>query len=283
MQHLPEKRRQLKEILEGLGSVLVCFSGGVDSAYLLSEAIDCLGPARAVAFTAVSPSLAASEKAAAERIAGELGARLVLHGTHELDDARYARNPLNRCYFCKRTVFTQAWEIARREGLSAVVDGFNRDDRSDHTPGHAAALERGVRSPLDEAGFTKAEIRQAAREKGLSVWNKPALACLASRFPYGTAITRARLEQVARCEAFLRACGFRVVRVRYHGDLARIEVGLDELHRFESPDLRATVQRAFEAQGFRRVEVDPRGYRRGALNTAHRQRPGSLGCKPPAV
>ena len=273
---LTAKCAALRGILEDLGRVLVCFSGGVDSAYLLAESVRTLGPERAVGFTAISPSLAPSEREAVRRIAAEVGARVILSGTDELDDARYARNPPNRCYFCKSTVFDAAWRVARAEGLSAVVDGFNRDDRADHTPGHAAGVERGVRSPLDEAGMTKADIRAAARILGLSVWDKPALACLSSRFPYGTGITRARLEQVAACEAYLREKGFRIVRVRYFGPLARIEVGPEEVPRLQAPRLLEEVTRVFQRHGFRHVEVDPRGYRRGALNESHARAPTRL-------
>ena len=254
-------RRQLAD----LDRVVVCFSGGVDSGYLLAEAVGVLG-SRAVALTAVSPSLAPEEGAAARRLAEQLGARHLLVDTAEVDDPRYAANPVNRCYFCKVEVYGRAVrEAARLEGHH-VVDGFNVDDRGDHRPGRQAAKEHDVRSPLDDAGFTKADIREAARRLGLPVWNKPALACLSSRFPYGTAITPARLTQVAVCERVLREHGFTVCRVRYFDERARIEVAPEEVARFRNAALLADVTARFRAAGFREVEVDPAGYRQGALN-----------------
>ena len=255
----------LRDLLSGMGRVAVCFSGGVDSSYLLAEAVRVLGE-DAVAVTAVSPSLAPAEGADAERLARGLGARHLLVESHELDDPRYAANPVNRCYFCKTEMYGRAVEHARRLGIPQVLDGFNVDDRGDARPGRKAARELGVRSPLDELGFTKADIREAARLIGLPVWDKPALACLSSRFPYGTEITPERLSQVARCESVLRDLGFRVFRVRYHGALARIEVGQDELSRLKTAGVRDEVERRFREAGFARVEVDPAGYRRGSMN-----------------
>ncbi len=253
--------------------VLVCFSGGVDSSYLLAEAVAVLGGG-AVAFTAVSPSLAAEEGADARRLAERLGARHLLVETHELDDPRYAANPVNRCYFCKTGMYGAAGEQARQLGIPYVLDGFNADDRGDHRPGRKAAREYGVRSPLDELGFTKPDIREAARRIGLPVWDKPALACLSSRFPYGIEITPERLAQVARCERVLRELGFRVYRVRYHEAVARIEVAAEELPRLVSSEIREEVVRRFRAAGFQQVVVDPQGYRTGSLNEAPRQAPG---------
>ncbi len=246
---------------------MVCFSGGVDSGYLLAEAASVLGD-RATALTAVSPSLAPEERAGAEDIARHLGVRHVLVETHELDDARYASNPVNRCYFCKVEVYSVAVAEAARLGAAHVLDGFNADDRGDHRPGRRAARERGVRSPLDEAGFGKADVREAARRLGLPVWDKPALACLSSRFPYGTAITPERLARVAAGERVLRELGFRVCRVRFHGATARIEVEPHEIPRLRSAGVRGEVVRRFRAAGFARVTVDPRGYRQGSLNEA---------------
>ena len=254
-------RRQLAD----LDRVVVCFSGGVDSGYLLAEAVGVLDD-RAVALTAVSPSLAPEEGAAARRLAEQLGARQLLIDTTEVDDPRYAANPANRCYFCKVEVYGRAVREALRLGGHRVVDGFNVDDRGDHRPGRQAAKEHGVRSPLDDAGFTKADIRAAARRLGLSVWSKPALACLSSRFPYGTAITPERLKQVAACERVLREHGFSICRVRYFDERARIEVAPAEVARFHDAALLADVTARFRAAGFREVEVDPAGYRQGALN-----------------
>ena len=259
------KTRKLRSLLREMKRVAVCFSGGVDSGYLLAEAVRALG-VDALAITAVSPSLAPEEGAEAERLARRLGARHLLVETYELDDPRYAANPVNRCYFCKTEMYGKAIEKAALLGVPYVLDGFNIDDRGDVRPGRKAARELGVRSPLDELGFTKAEIRAAARQIGLPVWDKPALACLSSRFPYGTEITPQRLSQVARCEGILRELGFRIVRVRYHGETARIEVGRNELGRLLAADLREEIDRRFRKTGFSRVDVDLRGYRRGSLN-----------------
>ena len=261
-----DRRARLRDRLGDLQHVVVCFSGGVDSGYLLAEAVDVLGD-RAVALTAVSPSLAPEEGAAARALAEQLGARHLLIETAEVDDPRYAANPVNRCYFCKTEVYGRAAEAAARLGIPQVIDGFNVDDRGDVRPGRRAAQELGVRSPLDETGFTKADIREAARRIGLPVWDKPALACLSSRFPYGTGITPERLTQVADCERVLRERGFRVCRVRYFGELARVEVAPEEVARLtgDAALLRDVTER-FRAAGFARVEVDPDGYRSGAMN-----------------
>ena len=265
MTSLDDKVTRLRQLLAAFDDVVVCFSGGVDSGYLLAEAVDVLDD-RAIALTAVSPSLAPEEGQAARELAVELGARHVLVETYELDDPRYAANPVNRCYFCKTEVYGRAVREAARLGITHVLDGFNVDDRGDYRPGRHAAKEHGVRSPLDEVGFTKAEIREAARRRSLPVWNKPALACLSSRFPYGMAITPSRLTQVATCERVLRDRGFAVCRVRYLGSRARIEVAPDEIARLRDDGLLADVAAQFRAAGFEAVEVDPDGYRQGALN-----------------
>ena len=262
---LDDRVAALRRRLVHLEEVVVCFSGGVDSGYLLAEAVRALGD-RAVALTAVSPSLAPEEGTAARRLAADLGARHVLVDTAEVDDPRYAANPVNRCYFCKTEVYGRAVREAARLGAAHVVDGFNVDDRGDHRPGRQAAKEWGVRSPLDEAGFTKADVRAAARRLGLPVWDKPALACLSSRFPYGTAITPERLTRVAACERVLRERGFAVCRVRCFDRRARIEVAPGEVARFGDAALLADVTARFRAAGFDEVEIDPDGYRQGALN-----------------
>ena len=264
---LEAKVTRLRTLLREMRQMVVCFSGGVDSGYLLAEAVAAVGE-DAIALTAVSPSLAPEEGADARRLAESLGARHLLVETHELDDPRYAANPVNRCYFCKVETYGAAVEHAERLGVAYVLDGFNVDDRGDHRPGRQAAIERGVRSPLDELGFTKDDIREAARQIGLPVWNKPALACLSSRFPYGTEITPARLEQVNRCERLLRAHGFQVCRVRYHEAVARIEVVPEEIPRLLEPELRDLIVSEFRAAGFQHVTVDLQGYRAGSLNPA---------------
>ena len=262
---LDDRVTGLRSLLTSLDEVVVCFSGGVDSGYLLAESVACLG-ARATALTAVSPSLAPEERADAKALARRLGAHHVLVETGELDDARYTSNPVNRCYFCKTEVYGRAVEEARKLGVSHVLDGFNVDDRGDHRPGRQAAREQGVRSPLDELGFTKADVREAARRLGLPVWDKPALACLSSRFPYGTAITAERLTRVATCERTLRDLGFRVCRVRFHDTEARIEVERPDIARLREPAVRRQVVERFLDAGFETVTIDPRGYRQGSLN-----------------
>jgi uncharacterized protein len=267
MATLDEKVTGLRHLLRQWEQVVVCFSGGVDSSFLLAESVGVLDQ-NAVALTAVSPSLAQGEGAEARHLAQQLGARHLLVETHELDDPRYAANPVNRCYFCKTEMYATAVEEARALGIPYVLDGFNLDDRSDHRPGRKAAKEYDVRSPLDELGFTKADIREAARRIDLPVWDKPALACLSSRFPYGTPITPERLTQVGRCEQVLRDLGFRVYRVRYHGSIARIEVAPEELQKLWAPQVRDQINRRFREAGFTSVTVDLEGYRRGSLNEA---------------
>ena len=265
MPALKVKMASLQLVLREMQQMVVCFSGGVDSGYLLAEAVAVVGE-DAIALTAVSPSLAPEEGTDARRLAEQLGARHVLVQTHELDDPRYAANPINRCYFCKVETYDVATKHARRFGIPYVLDGFNVDDRGDYRPGRKAALERGVRSPLDELGFTKNDIREAARRIGLPVWDKPALACLSSRFPYGTEITPERLRQVWLCERTLHAQGFKVCRVRYDDVVARIEVEPEEIPRLLESSLRDVVVREFRAAGFQDVTVDLQGYRTGSLN-----------------
>jgi pyridinium-3,5-biscarboxylic acid mononucleotide sulfurtransferase len=262
---LSGKREQVIDRLRGLGSALVAYSGGVDSALLLALAREALGD-RAVAFTAVSPAVPPDELEAARALARQLGAEHLERPSAELDDPNYARNPSDRCYFCKTELYDLAREEARVRGFSAVVAGTNADELRDYRPGLRAAAEHGVVQPLAEAGLTKAEIRALSREIGLPTWDKPQQPCLSSRIPYGTEVTRERLDQLARAEMALRGLGLREFRVRWHGDVARIEVAEAELARLLS--VRAEAASALHRAGFQFVSVDLEPFRSGRLNEA---------------
>jgi uncharacterized protein len=262
---LARKLAQLGEALHDLGGVVVAFSGGVDSAYLLAAARDALGD-RCVGATAVSPSLARDELEAARRLAAAIGARHVIVETDEFEDPRYQRNDVHRCYFCKHALFTRLEALAASLGLPAVAYGANVDDLGDFRPGMRAAREFAVRAPLLDAGLTKSEIRTLARDRGLEVWDKPASPCLASRLPHGTPVTLGALRQVEEAERILHRLGFREVRVRHHGEVARIEVPLTEIPRLLGVTPQVTV--ALRALGFRDVTVDGRGLRSGSLAAA---------------
>jgi len=243
--------------------VAVAFSGGADSAFLAWVANDTLGPARALAITAVSPSLAADEGRECAALAEEWGLRWAAADTAELDRAEYVANGTDRCYFCKSELMDVIGPLAAREGATIVL-GVNVDDLGDHRPGQQAAGERGAVFPLVEAGFTKADVRQASRLLGLRTWDKPAAACLASRIPYGTPVTLSTLDAVGRAEAALHRLGFRQVRVRHHGDVARIEVEIDDLA--VAVDRRRDMVAAVKAAGYRWVTLDLEGFRSGNLN-----------------
>lgn len=249
------------------GSVLVCFSGGVDSAFVLKAAHVALGD-RALGLTALSPALPVSEREAASALAAEIGVPHVAVDSYEIDDPNYTKNPVDRCFYCKSELYRIALAEGERRGFAVVVNGTNLDDLGDHRPGLQAASEQGVRSPLVELGFTKDDIRRCAQVIGLSVWNKPAAACLASRIPYGTSVTQERLRQIDRAEDGLRALGFRQVRVRYHGDVARVEVGPAELS--AAFERRAEVSAACHRAGFTFATLDLDGYRLGSHNETFR-------------
>lgn len=260
----PELARLEQAILRHR-SLLVCYSGGIDSALVLAVATRTLGD-RAVGLTAVSPSLPESELADAERIARALGARHELVTTNELARPGYAANGPDRCYHCKTELYTLA-EVKRGDwGLDAIANGTNLDDLGDHRPGLRAAEQAGVVSPLVEARLTKADVRRIAREIGMGEWDKPAAACLSSRIPYGTAVTPERLAQIGGLEAELRALGFRQLRVRWHDQVARVEVPEEDLPRTVEPAIRRAVVEAGRRHGFTFVSVDLAGYRQGALN-----------------
>jgi pyridinium-3,5-biscarboxylic acid mononucleotide sulfurtransferase len=261
-----DKRERLLRILRECQSVVVGYSGGVDSVFLARVCLDVLGPERVLAVTGKSDSLASWMDDTARTVAVDFGIPWLEVDTREMDDPRYAANPSNRCYFCKTELWGRLRAVADARGLRTVLDGANADDVGDHRPGAVAAREHGVRSPLLEAGLTKAEIRAWSRELGLPTWDQPAAPCLASRIPYGTPVTSERLRQVEAAELALRALGFRDARVRHHGATARLEVPPGEMARVAAN--RLAILTGVRAAGFRRVLLDVLGYRRGALNEA---------------
>jgi pyridinium-3,5-biscarboxylic acid mononucleotide sulfurtransferase len=261
---LRAKRELLLRTLNDCGSLLVGYSGGVDSVFLAKIAMDALGPGRVLAVTGRSPSLASWMETTAREVARGFDIPWLEVETDELADPRYAANPANRCYFCKAELWRRLRALADERGFETVADGANADDAGDHRPGAVAGSELGIRSPLLEAGLTKAEIRTWSRELGLPTWDQPAAPCLASRIPYGTAVTTERLRQVDAAESALRSLGFRDFRVRHHGSVARIEASARELR--ELLLRRREVHAAVSAAGFDTVAADLEGYRRGALN-----------------
>jgi len=263
-------------------SALVAFSGGVDSTFLLRVAHEVLG-SRCIALTTVSPTTPSDDLAEAKALAAELGVEHVVVDTNELAIPGYADNPVNRCYFCKDNLFTICVAEAAQRGRPVVLDGANLDDLNDHRPGLRAAEELGVRHPLVEAELSKADVRAASRQLGLRTWDRPASPCLSSRFPYGVRITAERLEQVAAAERFLRARGFRELRVRFHDRVARLEVPSEEMPRLLEPGLREEVVRELTRLGFTYVALDLKGFRSGSLNEAldPEKHEGPAGHDPP--
>jgi len=262
---IDEKLERLSTKLRELGSVLVCYSGGVDSAFVLAAATRELGQ-RAVGMTAVSPSLPPGELEQAEALARSIGALHRVVQSHEMDDPNYVANASDRCFYCKSELYRIAQSKQAEWGLAAILNGTNCDDLGDYRPGLEAARNAGVSSPLVDCGFTKADVREGARVFGLKTWDKPAAACLSSRIPYGTSVTVARLSQIGGFEADLKALGFRQVRVRYHDKLARVELDLAELARAVDPTLRSAIVEAGRRNGFQYVTLDLGGYRQGSHN-----------------
>ncbi len=262
-QELRRKWEILQRSIRDWRRVIVAYSGGVDSSLVLKVAYDVLGE-DVLGVIADSPSLPREELQAALEVARHIGARVRIIETEELDNPAYAANPTNRCYFCKATLHDALWAIARAEGYRYILDGTNADDVGDYRPGQQAARERGVRSPLLEAGLTKADVRALARYLGLPNWNKPAMACLSSRVPYGTPITRQVLRQIETAEAALHRLGFTQCRVRHHGTVARIEVPLADFPRLLA--VRERVIQAVRAAGYTYVTLDLAGFRSGSGN-----------------
>lgn len=262
---LDNKLERMRAIFAPMRSVIVAFSGGVDSTFVLKVAHDAIGDS-VLALTTTSPTMPDEDRESALAMARLIGARHIVVESNELEIAGYAANPINRCYLCKHNLFTVCEAKAGELGIEEIVDGLNLDDLHDYRPGIKAAGEKRVRHPLVEAELTKAEIRELSRALGLPTWDRPASPCLSSRFPYGTRITLEGLEQVERGERLLHAMGFRVARVRYHGEVARLEVEQAEIARLLEPATRERVDRELRKLGFRFVTVDLKGFRSGSLN-----------------
>jgi len=263
---LHERLAELERILAPHGSAIVAFSGGVDSSLALAVAARALPKEKVLAVTSNNETYLPSELDLAREFADSLGVEHLIIDTRELDNSNYASNPTNRCYFCKSTLYTDLANLAAEKGYACVVDGANKDDEGDYRPGRKAARELGVVSVLSEAGMTKAEVRELAKHLELPTWDKPALACLSSRFPYGQEITPEKLSQVARAEEYLRREGFLQVRVRHHGEIARLEVGPEELERAFA--MREEISAELLDAGFLYVTLDLAGYKPGSLNAA---------------
>jgi len=261
-----KKHENLKAIFKDMGKVLVAFSGGVDSTLLLKVAQETLGNDDVLAVTALSPLYPERELNGVKRLVQALGARHRLIHSNEMEIPGFSKNPPDRCYYCKSKLFEELLDLAKEEAIPFVIEGSTLDDDRDHRPGKRAMQELGIKSPLKEAGFVKAEVRELSRALGLPTWDKPSFACLASRFPYGEEITEEGLKRVDQAEDFLFGLGFKQVRVRHYGNLARIEVLTEEMGRLMNGSLREEVVNHLKGMGYRYITLDLQGFRSGSMN-----------------
>ena len=261
-----KRGERVKEIFQKLGGVVVAFSGGVDSTVLLKLALEALGKEKVLAVTAFSPTYPKKEVEEAKKMSELLGAEHLIIQTKELENPSFSQNPPDRCYHCKRELFAELKKIGEERGLPCVVDGSNADDLKDYRPGRKAAEEMGIRSPLAEAGLSKEEIRKIAKTYSLPNWNKPSFACLASRIPYGIAITQKRLKKIEKGEEFLVSLGLKTVRLRDHGNIARLEIDPEDLKKIIQPEIREAIVKKLKELGFLYISLDLEGYKSGSLN-----------------